>query len=78
MEEPIDLTVTFRTLKTELGRAQKASDILCPLLTAMRAHYSAEGVLDDHLIAHVEELMANLWNALAMMAEALKDDDIPF
>ncbi len=78
MNEPAEYQVQRRILTSELGKAQLNQDILCAMLTAMRAQYAAEGVLDDHLMDHVGVLMSQLWNALAMMTQALQTEDIPF
>ena len=78
MEDTTDILVIRKLLATELRRATQNHDILCPLLNAMLAHYKAEGVGDEHLSEHVSHLMSKVWNALAVMNEALTKEDIPF
>lgn len=78
MRDGSHFLVTRRILIKELGEAQRKQDILCPMLSAMLAHYKSEGVLDEHLTDHVQVLMSELWNSLAMMDQALKEEEVPF
>ena len=78
MEETTEVRINRTMLTSNLRTAQKHVDILCALLTAMRAQYNDEGVMSDRLMDHAGVMMSQVWNSLASMAEVMKSDDVPF